>query len=148
MRKAIDAFFRSAGYGVVGVSADRRKFGNMVYRTMKEKGLTVYPVNPKLKEVEGSVCYPSVMDLPADVRSVVTVVPPDATIRIVADCMKRGISTIWMQKGSDSPEAIKEAANAGIAVVNGECVMMFLEPVHSFHAFHRWVNKLVGAYPR
>jgi hypothetical protein len=35
-----------------------------------------------------------------------------------------------------------------ITVISGQCILMFLEPVVSAHAVHRWINKVVGAYPR
>ena len=59
----------------------------------------------------------------------------------------QGITHIWMQPGSESAAAIAEAAKAGITVISGECILMFLEPVESFHAFHRFV-KVVGRYPK
>ena len=52
-RADIEAFFQSGAYAVIGVSSDRRKFGNSVFRTMKEKGFTVYPVHPVSETVEG-----------------------------------------------------------------------------------------------
>ena len=148
MRNAINAFFKAPAYAVVGVSANRRKFGNAAYRAMKEHGLRVFPVNPKLETVEGDACFRSLRDLPEDVTSVVTVVPPSATELVVKECTERGITAVWMQPGSQSPAAIASAERARMAVVHGECIMMFLEPVQSFHAFHRFVKKLFGSYPR
>jgi predicted CoA-binding protein len=148
MRTAIDAFFRSDEFGVVGVSADRKKFGNVVYRALRERGLTVFPVHTSLDRVEGDRCFQSVRELPPDVRAVVTVVPPAATEQVVEDCVARGVSSLWMQQGSESAAAIAAAGAKGIAVVHGKCILMFLEPVRSVHAFHRGVLKLFGKYPR
>ena len=86
----VDAFFTSPAYAVIGVSADRKKFGNTVFRTMKEKGLKVYPVHPTHETVEGEKCYKDVQSLPADVASIVTVVPPAVTKQVVAECAGAG----------------------------------------------------------
>jgi predicted CoA-binding protein len=143
----ITAFFSSQAYAVIGVSANRRKFGNTVFRMMKEKGFTVYPVHPTLGTVEGEPCFRSVGEVPFEVQSAVTVVPPDVTAAVVKECQERGIRQLWMQPGSGSPAAEALARESGMTVVNGECILMFLEPVESVHALHRWLKKLVGTYP-
>ena len=143
----IKEFFLASGFAVVGATDDRKKFGNAVYRAMKERRLAVYPVNPGRQTVDGDRCYASVRDLPEGATSVVTVVPPSSTESIVADCAERGIKMIWMQQGSESPEAIRAAEMAGITVIKRECILMFLDPVESAHAFHRWLRKAVMTYP-
>ena len=147
-QEPIEAFFSSPAYAVIGVSADRKKFGNVVYRTMKEKEFSVFPVHPTVDLVEGDACWNSVKDLPGEVRSVVTVVTPAQTETVVRECAEKGISSIWMQPGSASEKAIKEAEEKQVGVIHGQCILMFLEPVSSFHALHRWINKLAGIYPR
>jgi uncharacterized protein len=147
-RETIDAFLASRAFAVVGVSANQKKFGNIVFRTMKDKQAEVYPVHPSLATVEGVACFNSVAALPQNVEAVVTVVPPAATRDVVAQCASRGITNVWMQPGSESEEAITDGAKAGVAVVAGECILMFLEPVKSMHAFHRFVKKITGTYPK
>lgn len=146
-RVDIEAFFASPAYAVVGVSADRKKFGNVVFRTMKQKGFTVYPVHPVLETVEGEKCYHSVTELPPAVESMVTVVPPDVTESVVRSGLTTSVRHIWMQPGSMSKAAMETARAAGATVVEGECILMFLEPVDSIHALHRFLKKLVGRYP-
>jgi len=147
MKQAIDKFFSSGAYAIVGVSTDTKKFGNAAFRAMKEKGFTVFPVNPKRDLIGEDPCFASVLDLPDEVKAVVTVVPPAETEKVIHDCVKKGITAVWMQKGSESQKAIREAEESGIAVVHGQCIVMFLEPVEGFHSFHRWFTRLVGAYP-
>jgi uncharacterized protein len=147
-RNTIDAFLASDAFAVIGVSADQKKFGNVVYRTMKEKKAVVYPVHPSLQTVEGDVCYRNVAALPPDVHAVITVVPPAVTATVVKECAARGITHVWMQQGSESAEVIAAAEKAGMTVISGECILMFLEPVGSIHKVHRFVKKVVGRYPR
>ena len=147
-RETVESFLASDAFAVIGVSADRKKFGNVVYRTMKEKHAEVYPVHRTLENVEGDVCYRNVAALPANVHSVVTVVPPAVTASVVKECAARGITHIWMQPGSESKEALAEAGKAGMQAIAGECILMFLEPVKSIHKFHRFVKKVVGSYPK
>jgi uncharacterized protein len=148
MKGEIEKFFSSPAYAVVGASEDRKKFGNRVFQSMKEREFIVYPVNPKRAAVEGSKCFSTVNDLPDEVKSVITVVPPKVTEEVLVDCIRKGISSVWMQPGSESKDAIELAGKYGISVVHRECVMMFIEPVRSFHSLHRWVKKFTGTYPK
>jgi uncharacterized protein len=148
MTQSMNAFFSSPAYAVVGVSGSGKKFGNAIYRSMKEHGLRVYPVNPRLESVEGDACFKSVLELPPEVRSVLTVVRPQQTELVVSDCARKGITAMWMQQGSQSPKAIADATAQGMTVVHGECILMFLEPVKSIHAFHRWFKRLLGKMPK
>lgn len=144
---AIAGFLASKTFAVVGVSADRQKFGNAVFRAMRDQGLSVVPVHRTLDRVEEAKCYHSVKELQGLAEAVVTVVPPTETERLVEECAGGGIRRIWMQQGSGSDRAIALAREQGMEVVHGECLLMFLEPVRSAHAFHRWLKKLVGRYP-
>jgi uncharacterized protein len=148
MNSQIQRFFASPVYAVIGVSANQRKFGNMVYRSMRDRGMTVYPVHRSLERVEGDVCYRSVLEIPGEVQSVVTVVPPVETERVIEECAQKGVRMVWMQNGSESDRASMLADQHGLGAVRGQCIMMFLEPVKSVHSFHRWVSRLVGSYPQ
>lgn len=144
----IEKFFSATAYAVIGVSEDRKKFGNMVFRAMKERGMVVYPVNPNRESVEGCKCFSSVLELPDGVASVVTMIHRAATERIINDCVKKKVEVLWMQPGSYSTIAKNEAEASRMTVISGQCILMFLEPVVSAHSVHRWINKVVGAYPR
>jgi predicted CoA-binding protein len=147
-RARINEFLIAGTFAVIGVSADRKKFGNALYRGMKEKGLSVVPVHRKLARVEGDLCYHSVAELKGKVDAVITVVPPVETDQVVQESLAAGIRKIWMQQGSESERAYQMAAGAGACVIRGECLFMFLEPVRSAHALHRWLWKALGRYPR
>ena len=55
-------------YAIAGVSRDPKKFGQVVFRDLRKKGMDVVPINPKADTIDGVKCYSSVSDLPADVR--------------------------------------------------------------------------------
>jgi hypothetical protein len=147
MQQDISTFFSSPAYAIVGASANHRKMGSVLYRTMRERGFNVYPVNPNINQLDGARVFPSVMELPDEVKSVVTVVPPEVTDEVMVDCVRKGIRSVWMQLGSQSKDAIDIARKYNLAVIHGQCLLMFLEPVNSVHAVHRWFKKLVGTYP-
>lgn len=88
---AIDAFLAGDSFAVVGASTDRNKYGNKVLRAYLQAGRRVFPVNPKLDEVEGQRCYPDLASLPEKVSGVSIVTPPAITERVVEQAAAAGI---------------------------------------------------------
>ncbi len=109
-------------WAVVGVSADKAKFGYRVWERLKKAGYTVYAVNPNLDEIDGERVYPSLIKLPEKPDVVNCVVPPAVTEQVIPVCAGEGIRFAWMQPGSDSRRAVQLARENGIQIVQG-CVL-------------------------
>jgi predicted CoA-binding protein len=109
---------------VVGVSSDSAKYGNKVFFDLAGKGFEVLAVHPDGGEVDGHKRYPTLSDLPKIPDLVVSVVKPEVTEKIAAECAKLGIKKLWMQPGSESQAAIELAEKEGVEVVHDACVML------------------------
>jgi uncharacterized protein len=147
-KAVVDDFVAQRTLAVVGVSRQSKKFGSYAFRELKQRGYRVFPVHPQAETIEEDRCYPSLRQLPEAVDGVLIVVPPDQTEQVVRDAAAAGIKRVWMQQGAASPEAIRFCRENGISEVHGECILMFAEPVKSFHNVHRWVWKLLGKLPK
>ncbi|MBI9043777.1 MAG: CoA-binding protein [Anaerolineaceae bacterium] len=147
-KEVVNDFLAQKKIAVVGASRNKKKFGYMVFKDLKEKGYQVYPVNPNAESVDGETCFPDLNNLPEKVDGIVTVVPPAETERIVLAAAEAGITRIWMQQGSESEKAINGCKEHNIAYVSGECILMFAEPVVSVHRFHRWIWGFLGKLPK
>ena len=106
---------------IVGVSANQEKWGHKIFMKLKSLGFSVYPINPKHKDIEGNPCYPSLKHLPEKPDVVITVVPPKVTEQIVKECKELGIKKIWMQPGSESKKAIDFCKKHNIQVMYNVC---------------------------
>lgn len=93
-------------FAVVGASKNREKYGNKVLRHLVALNESVVAINPHEKTVEGVDCYASLSEAPI-VDTVVFVVPPKVTLRILEEVKALGITHVWMQPGSESDEAVK-----------------------------------------
>ncbi len=123
--ETIRAFLNAHSLAVFGVSRDPEKYGYKVYKTLKEKGLRVFAINPRADDVDGDSVYPNLQALPETPEAIVTVVPPEVTKKVVADALAAGIRKIWMQPGSEHEEAVRQAQEAGATVVHGgPCIMV------------------------
>lgn len=119
MQDLIESFVAGRNFAVVGASTNREKFGNKVLRHYMDRGMTVYPINPKASEVEGLVAYASLSDLPEPVHGVSIITPPSVTEKVVAEAAELGIPHIWMQPGAESAAAIDLCNEKGLSVIAG-----------------------------
>ncbi len=124
MTDPIKTFLDLTSVAVVGASADRSKFGNIVFRDLREKGYDVYPVNPKAETIEGDVCYADLQSLSSRVEGAVIVVPPAVSLSVVQQAHAAGIGHVWMQPGAESADAVQFCEQNGINVVHQACVMI------------------------
>lgn len=92
---------------VLGVSRDREKYGYEVFEVLREQH-QVFPINPKMDEVEGQRCYPSLDELPEPPEVIVLALGPTVTEQVVPACVGRG-AVIWLPPGCFTPRAVELA---------------------------------------
>lgn len=146
-KKVVEDFIGQKKIAVVGVSRKKTKFGNAIYKELKEKGYQVFPINPHINTFEGNVCYPDLLSLPEKVDAVVINVPPSQTEKVVREANKAGIKKVWLQQGSQSEDAVKFCEENGIDCVSNECILMFAQPSAFIHRAHRWIWGALGKLP-
>jgi len=121
----IDEFLKQGNVlAVVGVSQNKEKWGRKIYETLKRDGFKTYPLNPKADKIGEDKCYSSLEDLPEKPDVVISAVPPVVTEKVVDEMREQKISRIWMQPGSESDKAIKDANDAGIQVIANACFIV------------------------
>lgn len=147
-KQKIEEFLNQKSIGIVGISKDERKFGNNVYKAMKTAGFNVHAVHPEIQSVAGEKCYPDFNSLPEKPGGVWIAVAPKNALAVLQNVSDAGIKNVWLQRQSESEEAIDFCIKNGINVISKECILMHAEPVKSIHRFHRGINKLFGMYPR
>ncbi|PIU23477.1 MAG: CoA-binding protein [Chloroflexi bacterium CG08_land_8_20_14_0_20_45_12] len=124
MQDLIKEFMAQKRFAIVGATDDTKKYGHQIFKNLKSRGYEVYPVNPRLKELEGTRCYPSLADIPVNVDVVDFVVPPEVTEAILKECKRLRLSRIWLQPGSESEAAIAFCHENNLKVVHSVCVML------------------------
>ncbi|MBN1367386.1 MAG: CoA-binding protein [Dehalococcoidales bacterium] len=124
MQELINEFISQKKFAVVGATDNPQKYGNQIVKNLKSRGYEVYPVNPKLAEVEGFPCYAKLEDIPVKVDVVDFVSPPQATEEILKQCKELGLDRIWLQPGSESDKSISYCHENNLKVVHSVCVMM------------------------
>ena len=89
---------------LIGASNDKNKYGNKIYRDLRNKGYNVIPINPKEEMIEGDKAYRSIeeMEILPDIANFV--VPPSIAMKIAKHIAELGIKYLWFQPGSESEE--------------------------------------------
>ncbi len=143
---AAKEFIAHKRIAVVGASRSGKKFGNSAYQELKQRGYQVYLVHPEAKEIAGEPCYPSLEAVKDKVDGVFVCVPPAQGMQVLEQASKAGLKNIWIQQQGDSPEMLAVGKDLGLTMVHGKCILMYAEPVTSFHSFHRFFVRLSGKY--
>jgi len=119
---------------ILGASADRSKFGNKAVRAFVARGYTVYPVNPKGGEVEGLPAYPSLADIPANVKldRISVYLPPAIGLKTLPEIAARGTSELWLNPGSESDELVAAAEAHGLNVIQACSIVAVGMSPHDF----------------
>ena len=143
----IQGFVVEKTLAVAGLSRDEKSFSAMAFKELRTKGYRLYPVNPNAATILGETCYPSVAALPGRVGGVLVFTAPANTEKVVREAAAAGIRRIWIQQGAQSEGALRFCADNKLPAISKQCILMYVEPVSSIHAFHRWVKKLFGGLP-
>lgn len=145
---SINLFLDQPAIAVIGVSRDKNKFGNLVYKTLKKQGKNVIAVNPHLTFFEGDKCYSDIETIPSNIKAAFINTPPEITMQIVKKASHLHFEHIWLQQGSTNDEINSFVKDKNMNVIADRCIMMFAEPVGSFHKIHRFFSKLTGNFPK
>src|SRR5207253_474703 len=86
-------FFHPRTIALIGATDDHRRAGYALFRKVVERaereGTRVYPVNPRLAEIDGITCYPTLAEVPEERVDVAVVMIGDAE-RGVRDAVAKG----------------------------------------------------------
>ncbi|ASJ11045.1 CoA-binding protein [Thermococcus sp. P6] len=135
-------FFEPKAVAIIGATDKRGKVGNVIFenfRRNKERGIfrgNVYPVNPKLDEIEGYRVYHSVKDLPDDTDLAVIAIPARFVPPTMREIAEKGIKSVVIITGGFGElgeegkrmerEILEVARENGIRVIGPNCVGVYV----------------------
>ena len=124
--------FSMKNIAVVGMSKDPSKDSYGVAAYLKDVGYNIIPINPTAPEIMGLKSYPSLLDLPEEVKrtlDIVDVFRKSEDIPAVADQALQlhkqyGRPLVfWMQLGIANENAAKKLESTGTKVFQNLCMM-------------------------
>lgn len=93
IREQLRPIFSPKSVAVIGASGVPFKWGNDIIRSMQTDGYqgTIYPINPKEKEILGLKVYPSVLDVPGRIDLAVITIRAEQAAQAMKECIQKGI---------------------------------------------------------
>jgi uncharacterized protein len=107
-----------------GATNDSSKFGNIIYKDLKNKNITVYGINPKATTILGDPAYHSIKDIPEKPDLLIFVVPPKITFTLIKEAVAEGYDSFWLQPGAESEEIIEYLIENKKNYLANACVMV------------------------
>ena len=122
-----ELLLRAKTIAVVGLSDRPMRPSHGVAAYMQAVGYRIVPVNPQIAEALGEKAYPSLLEVPLEVRGKIDLVDvfrrPECVDEIVEQAIQLKIPAIWLQEGVINEPAAAKARQAGIFVVMDRCIL-------------------------
>lgn len=107
---------------VVGISEKPHRESNSIARYLQRCGYEIIPVNPALKDWNGSPCYPDLLSIPIPIDVVNIFRRSEFVSSIVDEAIQIGAKAVWMQLDVVDEDAANRAEAAGLKVVMDRCI--------------------------
>ncbi len=146
MNTSIQEFISGKRIAIVGASRtnDKYKFGNMAGTELKRRGYEVYFVHPQAELINGETVYPNLSALRGRVDGILVSLPAAKSADVLCEAATLGIRNVWIQQGGEFADLIKLGEELKLNLVAGKCILMYAQPVRSFHSIHRFIVRLSG----
>ena len=135
-------FFEPKAVAIIGATNKKGKVGNVIFENFKknkEQGIfkgSIYPVNPKLDEIEGYKVYKGVKELPEDADLAVISIPAPFVPQTMKEIAEKGIKSVIIITGGFGElgeegkkmegEILQIAKENGIRIIGPNCVGVYV----------------------
>ena len=127
MEKLIKKYFKSKNIAVIGASSNKSKYGYKVFHLLNTLGYNTFPINTKIKELDGQKVYNDIMEIEENIDAVSFIIPPERAEPILEKINELNISLVWFQPGAESYKLIRYCNAHKINVIYHKCVLVEAE---------------------
>ncbi len=114
---------------VVGISANQARVSRSIAEFLS-KYYRVVGVNPAAPSIEGIPVYKSLSDIPFEVDIVDVFRRPETISELIPEVIKIKPKCLWLQEGIRNDEAVSEAFDSGINIVQDKCIYVYFNRCH------------------
>lgn len=113
------------GVVVLGASDRPERYAYQAVELLRKRVSPVWPVNPRLTEINGLKVYPSLKDFPGQVDTVTVYLNADLSSKMVEDLLRLKPRRIILNPGAENDVLKMQAQDAGIQVLEA-CTLVML----------------------
>lgn len=110
---------------VLGASDKPEKYSYQAAMLLREKGHRVFPVHPKIEEIEGIKVYRSVQDIPEPIDTISVYLSPEISSKITPELIAKAPRRMIFNPGAENPYLAVSAHTKGIQTLNA-CTLTML----------------------
>ncbi|MHA1903634.1 MAG: acetate--CoA ligase family protein [Candidatus Thorarchaeota archaeon] len=117
---------------VIGASDKPDRLGALSLIALENYQGKIYPVNPRIKKIGDSVCYPSVSEIGEDIDLAIVALGAPQVLPTIVDCVKTNVGSVIVfsagfkelgEEGEKLQKQVMEEANRGkMAVIGPNCL--------------------------
>jgi acetate---CoA ligase (ADP-forming) len=134
VRSSLERILAPRSVAVVGVSSKPESLSGRLLANLRSAGFAggIYPINPRAAAIAGLPCYPVIAAAPAPVDLAVIMVPRDAVLGAIDECIAAGVGgvvviTAGFREGGEAGAAVEcellaRLAGAGVRMVGPNCM--------------------------
>jgi acetyltransferase len=138
----LDKFFKPGSIAIVGASPKKSSIGRILIENLQKDGFpgSIYPINPKHKEILGIRAFPSITALPAGVDLAIVAVPIKGVPEVMRECGQARVPGVIIisaggkemgEEGKKIEADIHAAAQAGgIRYLGPNCMGILCPSAH------------------
>ena len=132
--RPLDPLFSPRSIAVIGASRRRDSIGYALLHNLvaNEFAGAIYPVNPLAKAIHSLRCYPTIGAIPDPIDLAVIVVPKEAALGAVDECLKHGVKGLVVitagygetgAEGAERERLLREKVRAaGVRMIGPNCM--------------------------
>ncbi len=139
--------FEKKTFALYGMSRQKAKFGNTLYKHLSGHGYTLYPLHPEAETLQGVKAYRALSELPGPVDGAIINLPPAQTLAALRDLAEAGITEVFLQQGSESEEVLALCRQLSLHAYYKSCAILNSSPTGA-HALHAFFARLFKARAR
>jgi len=111
---------------ILGASNKPDRYSYKALLLLKEKGHTVFPVHPLLKEIEGTPVYSRLTEITEEIHTITIYLSPQNQQSVADDILRSKAQRVIFNPGTENPELAQKLQQAGIETVNA-CTLVLLK---------------------
>ena len=110
---------------VIGASDNPERYSYQAVKLLQEHGHKVFPVHPKLKEIEGVKVYASVKEIPEAIDTLSLYVSPEISSKMAEELTGAKPRRIIFNPGAENPALEEAAQKKGLQTLEA-CTLVML----------------------
>ena len=110
---------------IVGASNKINRYSNKALKLLVEKGHIVFPIHPRLKEIDGVKVFLSLKDIPDKIDTITFYVAQNTSSMMTSDVISVSPKRIIFNPGAENPNLLQKAQENNIDAINA-CTLVLL----------------------